>query len=217
VGGRSARVVDAVLTATIELTGQVGYTALRVEDVARRAGVNRTTVYRRWPTKVHLIAAALRTVCGVHNVPARTGTLRAQLIEMAHDTVAVATSTAGQSVIRMLSMERGESDLEDIRAMLYRERIAYSVRAFEEAYERGELEDLSTASIALEAMFALVYRRLHLRMKVDQASIETLVDIVLRGVSWAGPRPPISERTPGSGRAAVVEPPAGLPLRRAAR
>jgi AcrR family transcriptional regulator len=213
--------VDAVLTATIELTGQVGYSALRVEDVARRAGVNRTTVYRRWPTKVHLITAALRTVCGVHNVPSRTGTLRAQLIDMAFDTVAVATSPAGQSVIRMISMERGESDIEDIRAMLYRERIAYSVRAFEDAYERGELDDLSTASIALEAMFALVYRRLHLRMKVDEASIETLVDIVLRGVNWAGPRPPLNEQPPGSGRtpssAAAEAPVSSQPLRRAVR
>ena len=50
-GGRSERVVRDVLRAAIEELSTNGYSALRVEDVAARAGVNKTTVYRRWPTK----------------------------------------------------------------------------------------------------------------------------------------------------------------------
>ena len=54
VGGRSARVVSAVLRMTLEVLGQEGYAGLRVEDVAARAGVNKTTIYRRWPTRADL-------------------------------------------------------------------------------------------------------------------------------------------------------------------
>ena len=55
--GRSARVVQEVLTATAEELGRSGYAALRIEDVAERAGVNKTTIYRRWPTKAALVKA----------------------------------------------------------------------------------------------------------------------------------------------------------------
>ena len=44
--------------ATLEELALVGYGALRVEDVAARAAVNKTTVYRRWPEKVALVRDA---------------------------------------------------------------------------------------------------------------------------------------------------------------
>ena len=49
-GGRSARIVARVLESTLEVLGRDGYVGLRIEDVAGRAGVNKTTIYRRWPT-----------------------------------------------------------------------------------------------------------------------------------------------------------------------
>ena len=51
VGGRSERVVRDVLDASAKELARVGYAALRMDDVAAAAGVNKTTVYRRWPTK----------------------------------------------------------------------------------------------------------------------------------------------------------------------
>ena len=59
VHGRSARVQSAVLRATAEELGRVGFAALRIEDVALRSGVNKTTIYRRWPTKQELVRASL--------------------------------------------------------------------------------------------------------------------------------------------------------------
>jgi AcrR family transcriptional regulator len=59
-GGRSARIVAEVLRATAEELARVGYAALRVEDVARAARVNKTTVYRRWPTKMQLVTETLQ-------------------------------------------------------------------------------------------------------------------------------------------------------------
>src|SRR4030095_5129663 len=59
VGGRSARVVADVLRTTLEVLGQEGYAGLRIDDVALRAGVNKTTIYRRWPTRADLVIATL--------------------------------------------------------------------------------------------------------------------------------------------------------------
>src|SRR5882757_10372604 len=62
VKGRAARVVSDVLIATAEELSRVGYSSLRVEDVAARSGVNKTTIYRRWPTKPELVGAAVMSI-----------------------------------------------------------------------------------------------------------------------------------------------------------
>ena len=58
-GGRSARVRAAVLQATLELLAQTGYNGAELPEVARRAGVHPTTLYRRWGTKSRLVGEAL--------------------------------------------------------------------------------------------------------------------------------------------------------------
>src|SRR5512138_898011 len=75
VGGRSERVVRDVLAAAAAEMARVGYVALRVEDVAARAGVNKTTVYRRWPTKADLVRDVLCGLGGDQHEAPDTGSL----------------------------------------------------------------------------------------------------------------------------------------------
>ncbi|MFE1593384.1 TetR/AcrR family transcriptional regulator [Nocardia sp. NPDC058705] len=58
-GGRSARVREAVLDATTVELAERGYQGLNVDAVAQRAGVHKTTVYRRWGGPEGLVADAL--------------------------------------------------------------------------------------------------------------------------------------------------------------
>ena len=58
-GGRTARVREAVRSATLAELAEKGYGALTVENVAARSGVHKTTVYRRWSSAEGLIADAL--------------------------------------------------------------------------------------------------------------------------------------------------------------
>jgi AcrR family transcriptional regulator len=59
---RDERVDRAILDETLALLADVGPTALSVEEVASRAGVGKTTIYRRFPTKDDLVAAALASL-----------------------------------------------------------------------------------------------------------------------------------------------------------
>ncbi|MEO1056425.1 MAG: TetR/AcrR family transcriptional regulator [Actinomycetota bacterium] len=51
---------ETILREVFEQLTERGYDQLRVDDVARRAGVSLSTIYRRWRTKGELAAAALR-------------------------------------------------------------------------------------------------------------------------------------------------------------
>src|SRR6185437_8842867 len=105
-GGRSERVVRSVLEAAVAEIARVGYVALRVDDVASRAGVNKTTIYRRWPTKPELVTAALRTIVGDQPETPDTGALRSDLIVLLRRFVIKACRTEGQTMMRMFSLEK---------------------------------------------------------------------------------------------------------------
>jgi AcrR family transcriptional regulator len=79
---RNPDVDDAVLAAVCTLVVEGGYDAVTVEAVAERAGVARTTVYRRWPTPAQLVLAAFSQVLVSRPVP-DTGSLTGDLRELA--------------------------------------------------------------------------------------------------------------------------------------
>ena len=58
-GGRSARVRAAVLEATLDQLAESGYDGLSFEAVAVRAGVHKTTLYRRWSDRTALVLDAM--------------------------------------------------------------------------------------------------------------------------------------------------------------
>ena len=58
-GGRSARVRGAVFRATLEVLADAGFEGLEFPEVARRAGVHVSTIYRRWGSKPRLVGEAL--------------------------------------------------------------------------------------------------------------------------------------------------------------
>lgn len=69
--GRPRRkgVSASVLAATVDLVGSQGYAHTSIDDIARRAGVAKTTVYRRWHSKGELAVDALVTELGEPPIP----------------------------------------------------------------------------------------------------------------------------------------------------
>ena len=68
-GGRGGRPRDTtvdqrILQATTSLLTQKGFRGLRVDDVARSAGVPKSTIYRRWPSLTDLAVAAVDDALG---------------------------------------------------------------------------------------------------------------------------------------------------------
>lgn len=59
---RSAQAHKAIIDATLELLAEEGFQGLSIEEVAARAGVGKTTIYRRWSSKEELVMEAIRHV-----------------------------------------------------------------------------------------------------------------------------------------------------------
>lgn len=74
-GGRTARVREAVLAATLDELADNGFDGLSVDGVAARSGVHRATVHRRWGDVGGLLADALDDSAGDDWTPPDTGSL----------------------------------------------------------------------------------------------------------------------------------------------
>jgi AcrR family transcriptional regulator len=175
-------VVRGVLTAALEELGQVGYGALRIEDVAARAGVNKTTVYRRWPTKEDLVRSALLAMAVDKFVVPNTGSLRTDLLEIARRMVAMTRSCEGQSLFRAVLAEGPGSELMAIAKSLRKVHEAVPRSVIEAAQARGELAPDIDAMMLFDVLVAAINRRLFMdREDIDDAYLDRLLSLLLLG------------------------------------
>jgi AcrR family transcriptional regulator len=187
VQGRSARVVEAVLEATAEELGRVGFLALRIDDVAALSGVNKTTIYRRWPTKEDLVASMLETLTVFSDVP-DTGSLRSDLSQLLHDMKARSDTPVGRGIIRLIQAERGRDAIASILRKNRAEHLAVRRAIFERASARGEIPEGSETSMLVELAVAPLIARLLHGAPLDEQFIEVLVNTVAAGAAAGGAR-----------------------------
>jgi AcrR family transcriptional regulator len=180
-GGRSARVVEAVLGATLEQLGASGYAALRVEDVASRAGVNKTSIYRRWPTKAALVDAALRSHADPALDPPDTGAIETDCLEALRQILRRASSSEGRALLRVAIVERADPELSAVAGALRAEHRARLERMVARAVERGELPRGTHATLIVETLTAPLYARFRSDQPVDERFLAGVVGLVLDG------------------------------------
>lgn len=139
-GGRASQVVAAIHAATLEILQEGGYEKLELPEVAARAGVNKTTVYRRWPSKGELVLeiALLRMR---RDVPVPdTGTLQGDLCMLM---LAIATTLRSPLIAGLLQaiVTHGNTTeaLKHARVQFWTQRFSISGELVTRAIERGEL------------------------------------------------------------------------------
>lgn len=104
-GGRSARVRSSVLAATLELLGERGYEGMELPEIARRAGVHPTTVYRRWGTKSQLVGEALLERSRPLSPTPDTGALRTDLERLLLEGAALVRTPPVRALFEVLLAE----------------------------------------------------------------------------------------------------------------
>ncbi len=184
-GGRSARVRGDAISATLAELAERGYSALSLESVARRAGVHKTTLYRRWGTREELVLEAMLDRAGEHiNVP-DTGSLRADLLELARTAAANAASPEVAAMARAVAASSPHDDrLAAANRRFWTERLALDAAIVERAIARGEADPSVGPQRVIESVLGPIHLRLLLTgERVDQRFLEGLVDTVVDGIA----------------------------------
>jgi AcrR family transcriptional regulator len=162
-GSRSReRTRQAIFGATRELLAEGGVHGLTVEGVAVRAGVAKTTVYRRWSSKDELaLAVLIDMVEHVAAVP-DLGDTRAELIAFVDRAVKViGTTLMGRVMQGLVSDLASNPELARAsRARVVAVRVAEIRRLVERGVERGVLRPDADYELANELLFGPVYYEL---------------------------------------------------------
>ncbi len=184
-GGRAERVRTSVLGATSDLLSEFGYDGVSIDDVATRAGVHKTTVYRRWPTKAELIAEAVRVHSDEHIPVPDTGSLLGDLQVLAGDVVTEVGSDAGARRSRSIVAAAASSD--ELAAQLHAfwaHRMTATAPVVERAIERGEVPASSDANLIIEALVGPIWLRLLLTGEpIDEAFARRVAELVAAGAA----------------------------------
>ncbi|SFW86923.1 TetR/AcrR family transcriptional regulator [Amycolatopsis australiensis] len=179
---RGAARTDELLRVTLETAAEVGYAGLNVEAVARRAGVGKHTIYRRWPTMAALLLDALSRVWTTDLDYHDTGDIRADLREQfLRSAPALAAPPIGP-VYRAVIAE-AQAD-EALRATLH-DRFLRTVEEstlarIKRAQEAGELVSGVDLTFPAEVLCGtLYYRHLLSTRAVDETAVDALLDMFM--------------------------------------
>ncbi|WP_035797893.1 TetR/AcrR family transcriptional regulator [Kitasatospora mediocidica] len=168
---RSATADRAILAATREALAEVGWGGLSIGQVALRAGVAKTTLYRRWPSKNELVMDAVATQLEELEVT-DLGSLRADIEDVVGQFAALLSRPETQAALLALFAE-GTRDAQlrkRIRETIVdpQKRLVRQGRA--NAQARGELDpdrDEAAAAEEIDIIFDTIAGTVEHRMLVS--------------------------------------------------
>jgi AcrR family transcriptional regulator len=185
---RRVEVGEAIVAATLDLFVDDGYSALTVEAVAARAGVGKSTVYRRWPNKDLLVADALASLNDeLPPVPVE-GPVRDRLIALLeHIRLRSPETCSGRIMPRMVAYARSHPDLYAVYQARVLEPRRERVRALlREGVVSGELRadlDVDLATTCFVAPMLYISMVMCSGAPAPDGLSEQIVDLILQGVS----------------------------------
>jgi AcrR family transcriptional regulator len=159
-GGRSEEVVRRVLDAALVELAHAGYAGFRMDEVASKAAVNKTTIYRRWPSRALLVTALvdkMRTPLRASPLP-DTGRLERDLIEAFTRRFTFGRKVEGRAWARLLD-ERHSAEVEAIIGEAVNERRGEWRSMVTRAIDRGELPSGTNPQLVLDLVRAIVDAR----------------------------------------------------------
>jgi AcrR family transcriptional regulator len=187
---RSAASHQAILKATLELFADVGLAGLSIEGIAERAGVGKTTIYRRWSAKEDILSDALYLLRGGNPLP-DTGSIRDDLLYLARASQELYAREPFMAKLFTKMMAELKTNPRVSQAFVQKviaPRIAEFRPIVERAQVRGEVRvDLDVGFILLQVFLSLVLGSLFVEFIDPDAqriyAPEIAVDVLLRGIA----------------------------------
>lgn len=183
---KNASLDGRILQATLRLLADTGYEGLSIEEVARRAGTAKTSIYRRWPTKDALTLAAVRHFLRHHDSGAvtgddDTGSLRADLLARASRLATLLTpERIGVFAGLLLAIRTNPALAELVRAELVQREVSAIEPILKRAVARGDIANAVRPVLLPHVLPSLIFTRvLVLDRPADPAFVRHAIDELL--------------------------------------
>ena len=186
VDDRVRRSKASVLKVTAELLTETGLGGVSVDEVARRSGVAKTTIYRHWPTRSDLLIEACSQLGTEQEVP-DTGSLEADISALLTNLAELLLTARWASVVpSVIDAAERDAEVAAIHGQIQRGH----ARPFQEVIARAKRNGEISASVDSATMIAaligpLFYRRWFSRESLDGSFVK---DVVNRAMEFTEPR-----------------------------
>jgi AcrR family transcriptional regulator len=186
---RSPEADRAILDATLEVLAVVGFGRLTVEGVAAHAGVGKATIYRRWPSKMALVLAAVEELATAPSPQIDTGSTRGDLVALLHHVIEALTTTIAGRILPGLVAEISHSP--ELISVLHNFWFSRRELMLQVLLQGAACADLPAGSDC-ELLADLLYGPVHYRFLISAAPLDTgfveqLVETVLQRVPPLAP------------------------------
>ena len=186
---------ERVLTTTLDLLTETGLGELTIDDISRRSGVAKTTIYRHWPNRSALVIDACSRMTDGEQAPPDTGSLEGDLRAILTN-IADLLGTARWSSILPSIIDAAEHDPEfaGIHRKIQHGHAAQLRAALDRAALKGEIPPAADRNaIAAALLGPLFYRRWFSREQIDAEFVEMIIRSAIAGLP-RDPRKPKREQ-----------------------
>ena len=174
--GRVRRSKEAVLAAAFQLMTEGGIGGVSIDEVTRRSGVAKTTIYRHWPSRAALILEACSKLGGRPAIP-DTGSLKGDVTALATNLAKQLQSARWPTILpSIIDAAERDDDLAKLHARLQAGFTAPYLAVVERAKKRGEVSPGQNSSeIAASIIGPFFYRRWFSREPIDEKFVKGVV------------------------------------------
>lgn len=171
----------AILQETLTQIAERGYRPFRVSDVAEQVGTSKQALYRRWPSKAVLAAAAVAHALEQGNpAPPNSSSLRADLLQAMENTRRQLMESPLGKAIRALLAEPHDEALRHSLQEAEGERRGLMRAILVQAQERGELEGERDLELDIDLLLGTFYFKFLLRQQpIAAETVPQVVDLWL--------------------------------------
>ncbi|WP_406436439.1 TetR/AcrR family transcriptional regulator [Streptomyces sp. NBC_00631] len=154
-------VTEAIRAAVFEELAAVGYARMSIEGIARRAGVGKTAVYRRWRSKLHLVLDVVSAIAVMGLPVPDTGSLEGDLRLLYEVTSRALRHPVASQIIPDLQAEaaRNPDIAEAMQKTLREGQEGVASKIIEAAQRRGELAEGLDDDLAMDLISGPLYWR----------------------------------------------------------
>jgi len=182
---RSSEADRAILETTLRLLREQGYDAMSIEGVASAAGVGKTTIYRRYPSKREMVVAAVASLAESVKPPPGSDDVRADLLTFMTQMHRVLRSEQMFVVLgTLLVREREDPEMLDLfRKLVIRPRMDAVALLLHRGIEQGQVRADIPIDVVVQILAGAIFARHISGWPEDEKWLRSVLETVWSGIS----------------------------------